>query len=59
MQNWEYLKKNKIFEKEQNIVETSSEPLLKALKALFYVVSEKNKELERLNNENLKGEELQ
>ena len=39
------------FEKEQNIVETSSEPLLKALKALFYVVSEKNKELERLNNE--------
>jgi hemerythrin len=39
------------FKKEQNIVETSSEPLLKALKALFYVVSEKNKELERLNSE--------
>lgn len=39
------------FEKEQNIVETSSEPLLKALKALFYVVSEKNKELEQLNND--------
>lgn len=39
------------FEKEHHIFETSNEPLLKALKALFYVVSEKNKDLERLNNE--------
>lgn len=39
------------YEKEQSLIETSAEPLLKALKALFYMVSEKNKDLERLNNE--------
>ena len=52
------------YEKEQTLIETSTEPLLKALKALFYLVSEKNKDLERLNNEleekvQLRTEELQ
>lgn len=37
------------FNKETNEVEKSTEPLLKALKALFYLVSEKNKELEAAN----------
>lgn len=52
------------YEKEQQSMETSNEPILKALKALFYIVSEKNKDLERLNNEleekvRLRTEELQ
>lgn len=36
---------------EQNMLESSSEPLLKALKALFYLVSEKNKALTVANLE--------
>lgn len=39
------------YEKEQQLVESSSEPLLKALRALFYLVSEKNKELTKINSE--------
>ena len=39
------------YEKEIDFVETSTEPLLKALRALFNLVSEKNKELEKKNEE--------
>ena len=39
------------YERDQNVYEYSAEPLLKALKAMFYVVSEKNKELTKLNDE--------
>lgn len=39
------------YEREKNYEQESSEPLLKALKALFYLVSEKNKELEKLVEE--------
>ncbi len=39
------------FEKDYRIVENSSEPLLKALKSLFYLISEKNQELTKLNQE--------
>lgn len=39
------------YEKEENLVEVSTEPLLKALKALFYIVSEKNQQLEQKNIE--------
>ena len=39
------------YEKEVDYVETSTEPLLKALRALFNLVSQKNKELERKNQE--------
>ena len=39
------------YEKEQQVIENASEPLLKALKALFYLVSEKNKELVQINSE--------
>lgn len=39
------------YEKEESLVEISTEPLLKALKALFYIVSEKNKQLEQKNIE--------
>lgn len=34
------------YDKDVQLIDHSSEPLLKALKALFYLVSEKNKELE-------------
>lgn len=39
------------YEKEIQIIECATEPLLKALKALYYLVSEKNKELESKNIE--------
>ncbi|GLB31552.1 GGDEF domain-containing protein [Lacrimispora amygdalina] len=39
------------YEREQLVVENSSEPLLKALKSLFYLVFEKNQELTKLNRE--------
>ncbi len=39
------------YEKDRNYVDTTAEPLLKALKALFYLVSKKNKELENHNRE--------
>ena len=37
--------------KDLNLVDSVSEPLLKALKALFFLVNEKNKELEQKNQE--------
>ena len=51
-----YIKEDKMsplesYEKEKELAETATEPLLKALKALFYVVSEKNKELEQKNQD--------
>ncbi|MCD4712613.1 MAG: GGDEF domain-containing protein [Clostridiales bacterium] len=39
------------YEKDQSYVDTTTEPLLKALKALFFLVSQKNKELEIHNQE--------
>lgn len=39
------------YEKEIDFVESSTEPLLKALRALFNLVSQKNKELEKKNQE--------
>ena len=42
---------NVAYEKEQSVYEITAEPLLKALKALFFVVYGKNKELAKLNNE--------
>ena len=39
------------YNREINFVESSTEPLLKALKALFFLVSEKNIELEKKNFE--------
>ncbi len=39
------------FESESRKEESSSEPLLKALRALFFIVSEKNQSLERANAE--------
>lgn len=39
------------YEKDLNYLDTTAEPLLKALKALFYLVSKKNKELENQNLE--------
>lgn len=52
------------YEKTETSAKSTSEPLLKALKALFYVVSEKNKELEKKNEEleekvKLRTQELQ
>lgn len=45
------LSSSEAYEKEENLAEISTEPLLKALKALFYIVSEKNKQLEQKNIE--------
>ena len=39
------------YDKEIDFVESSTEPLLKALRALFNLVSQKNKELEKKNQE--------
>lgn len=39
------------YDKIESSNKDTSEPLLRALKALFYIVSEKNKELERKNDE--------
>lgn len=39
------------YEREKEFVETSSEPLLKALRALFYLVTEKNNALNKANDE--------
>lgn len=39
------------YEKEEQIIESSSEPLLKALKVLYLLVSKKNKEIRRKNIE--------
>jgi hemerythrin len=39
------------YEKDHKFVDTTTEPLLKALKALFFLVSKKNKELENQNIE--------
>ncbi|MBE0450254.1 MAG: GGDEF domain-containing protein [Clostridia bacterium] len=39
------------YEKDQGYVDATTEPLLKALKGLFYLVSQKNKELENQNQE--------
>jgi len=39
------------YERENEFVETSSEPLLKALRALFYLVTEKNNALNKANDE--------
>jgi len=39
------------FDVEQSYLDTNTEPLLKALRALFFLVSEKNRELEQLNAE--------
>lgn len=52
----ENIEKNKIspseaYEKEEIISDTAADPLLKALKALYLMVSEKNKELEKLVEE--------
>jgi diguanylate cyclase (GGDEF)-like protein/hemerythrin-like metal-binding protein len=41
----------KAYEREKEFVETSSEPLLKALRALFYLVTEKNNALNKANSE--------
>lgn len=38
-----------VFENEQNYIEEHTEPLLKALRELFYIISKKNKELEKYN----------
>jgi hemerythrin len=45
----EGLSGHEAYMKERNHINTTSEPLLKALKALFYLVSQKNKELEKQN----------
>jgi hemerythrin len=45
------LSPSEAYEKDVTFVETSTEPLLKALRALFNLVSEKNKELEKKNQE--------
>ncbi len=50
----EYIEKegcssSEAYDKEEKIIECATEPLLKALKALYFLVSEKNKELELLN----------
>lgn len=47
----ENISQQNAYEKEQQLVESSSEPLLHALKSLFYLVSEKNKELTKINSE--------
>lgn len=39
------------YELEEKFTESSTEPLLKALKALYFLVAEKNKELEQKNSE--------
>lgn len=52
----EYIEKSgytpiEAYDKDVQIIECATEPLLKALKALYYLVSEKNKELEFKNIE--------
>ena len=47
----ENLSPSEAFKKDSNHINSTSEPLLKALKALFFLVNEKNKELEQKNQE--------
>lgn len=49
--NQDKISPNDAYEQEQNFIEISTEPLLKALRSLFYLVAKKNKALSKANAE--------